>query len=181
MTNAVQVLMALCIFPTCDFEEWEAIAIKSYMILKIFIHVAYERCLVAMQIHLSGQQGYAPTHNMYVLADAMSNTDDNNTVAPVTQTAVAAIARSTIGNTFAASMPQSEYAAAINQLSANQMQIWKQMEVLSLGPPNHVAAPVQAPFQQAQFQAAPQGGRTVPPIPPLTVLTPYGGRGYYLG
>jgi hypothetical protein len=126
MTNAVQVLMALCIFPTRDFEDWEATAIKSYMILKIFIHVAYEHHLVAMQICTLGQKGYAPTHNMYnVLADATSNTDDNNMVMQVTQTAAAAIARSTIGSTYAASMARSEYAAAINQLSANQMQIWK--------------------------------------------------------
>ncbi len=43
----------------------------------------------------------------------------------------------------------------------------------------HVAAPVQAPFQQAHFQVAPQGGCTVPPILSLTV--PYGGGGYYQG
>jgi hypothetical protein len=182
MTNTVQVLMTSCIFPTCNFKDWEATAIKLYMILKIFIHAAYARGLVAMQIRTSGQQGYAPAHNMHnVLADVMSNTDDNNTVALITQTAAAAIMGSTLGSTYAAPMAHTEYAAAINQLSINQTQIWNQMEVLRLNPPNHVAAPVWAPFQQAHSQAAPQGRRTAPPILSLTVTTPYGGGGYYQG
>ncbi len=52
MTNTVQVLVALCIFPMHKLEDWEAMAIKfkSYMILKIFIHAVYAHLLVAMQI-----------------------------------------------------------------------------------------------------------------------------------
>jgi hypothetical protein len=107
--------MASCIFPTRDFKDWEAMAIKSYMIIKIFIHTVYARHLVAMQICTSGQQGYALTHNIYnVLADAMSDTDDDNTVALVTQIAAAATTGSTLGSTYAAPMAQSEYAAVIN-------------------------------------------------------------------
>jgi hypothetical protein len=152
------------------------------MILKIFIHAAYACHLIAMQICTLGQQGYAPTHNMYnMFADATSNTDDNNRVMPVTQSAAAVTTGSTLGSTYAAPRAQSEYAVAINQLSTNQMQIWNQMEALSLEPPNHVAAPVQVPFQQAHFQATPHGRCTVPPIPSLTVPTPYGGGGYYQG
>jgi hypothetical protein len=153
MTNAVQVLMAPCIFPTREFKEWEAAAIKLYMILKIFIHAAYARCLVAMQIRTSGQQGYAPAHNMYnVLVDATSDIDDNNMVTLVMQTAAAATMGSTLGSTYAAPTAESEYTAGINQLSANQTQIRNQMEALSLGSPIHVAAPVQAPFQHATFK-----------------------------
>jgi hypothetical protein len=79
--------------------------IKLYMILKIFVHAAYTHHLVAMQMCMLGQQGYASAHNMYnVLADATSNTDDNNTVTLVTQTAAAATMESTLGSTYAASM-----------------------------------------------------------------------------
>jgi hypothetical protein len=133
MTNAVQVLMALCIHPTRKFEDWEAMAIKLCMILKIFIHAAYAHRLVAMQICTLGQQGYAPAHNMYnVLVDAMSDTNDNNMVVLVMQKAAAATTGSTLESTYAAPTAQSEYAVAINQLSTNQMQIWNQMEALSL-------------------------------------------------
>jgi hypothetical protein len=175
-TNAVQVLMASCIFPTCNFEDWEATAFKWYMILKTFIHMTYAHRLVAMQICMLSQQGYAPAQNMYnVLTDATSNINDNNTVVSITQTAVAATTGSTISSTFAAPTAHTEYAAAINQLSANQMQIWNQMAALSLNPPNHVAALVQAPFQQSHYQAAPQAGCTVPPIPSLILLLfPFG-------
>ena len=110
-----------------------------------------------------------------------SNSDDNNMVMLIMQTAAAATLGSTLGSTYAAPMAHTEYAVAINQLSANKMQIWNQMAALSLNPPNHVAAPVQAPFQQAQFQVAPQRGRTVLVIPALNLPTPYGGRGYYKG
>jgi hypothetical protein len=121
MTNAVQVLMALCIFPTCNFEDWEAMAVKSYMILKIFVHAAYARHLVALQICKLGQQGYTPTHNMYnVLTDGTSNTDDDNMVTSIMQTAAAATMGSTLGSTYAAPTAHTEYVMVINQLSANQ-------------------------------------------------------------
>ncbi len=117
-----------------------------------------------------------------VLVDTASNTDDDNMVASVMQTAAAATMRSTLGSTYAAPTAHSEYAAAINQLSANQRQIWNQMEALSLRPPRiHVAAPVQALFQQAHFQTAPRGRRTVLPILSLNIPMHYGDGEYYQG
>ncbi len=127
MTNAVQILMALCIFPSCEFEDWEATAIKTYVIFKAFVHAAYAHRLTALQICTSGEYGYAPTQNMYNVFE-MSDTNDEATVTSI----VPSTASVATGSTFAsrsASAP-SEVAAAINQLSANQTAIWNQMALL---------------------------------------------------
>ena len=46
--NTVRLLMQSGIFPLKEFDVWEATAIKSYPILKMFIHEAYSRHLTAM-------------------------------------------------------------------------------------------------------------------------------------
>jgi hypothetical protein len=106
------------------------------------------------------QQGYVANqhnHNMYnVLEDGASVTDDNGSVAMITQHTAANITTgSTLGNTYAALLPTANpspspnkhaaAAAAINQLSANQTAMWLRMQNLSLhnsAPPMHLANPV---------------------------------------
>jgi hypothetical protein len=80
MTNAVQLLMALGIFPAREFEDWEAMSNKMYTSLKVFVHGAYARHLIAVQLSTTGQHGYVanPNNNMFqVLEDGASVTDDN--------------------------------------------------------------------------------------------------------
>jgi hypothetical protein len=57
--NAVHFLMHSGIFPLKEFDAWEATTVKSYPILKTFIHEAYSRHLTAMQMrNTAGQQGH---------------------------------------------------------------------------------------------------------------------------
>jgi hypothetical protein len=139
MTNAVQLLMSLGTFPPREFEDWETTANKTYASLKVFVHGAYARHLVAIQLRTTGQQGYVTNHNnnmFRVLEDGASATNDDAFVTTITnQTAANVTMGSTLGNTYEASLaptnpslsPQQEYAAAaatINQLTANQTEMW---------------------------------------------------------
>jgi hypothetical protein len=58
MANAVQLLMASGIFPMCKFDDLGATINKSYTALKVFVHGAYSRRLVAMQLRTTGQHKY---------------------------------------------------------------------------------------------------------------------------
>jgi hypothetical protein len=70
IANAVPVLMASKMFPTREFETWDAIANKTYPALKTFFHDAYNRKLNAMDLqNTSSSLGYAPTQNMYNVLD----------------------------------------------------------------------------------------------------------------
>jgi hypothetical protein len=201
MTNAIKLLMASGIFPVQEFEDWKATANKTYRSLKVFVHGAYARYLVTIQLRTMGQYGYVANHNnnmFQVLEEGVSVTNDDASVATITNhTAANATTDSTLGNTYTASLapanplpsPQ-EYAAAataIKQLSANQTAMWLHMQNLLLrnsAPPNHVANPVvyNPPRTAAAFQAPYQA----PPIHSLTIPAPYqagsfnqgcGGRG----
>jgi hypothetical protein len=159
MTNAVQLLLASGIFPMREFENREATPNKTYNSLKLFVHGAYVPQLLDIQLGTTRQQVYVANqhnHNMYnVLEDSASVTDDNGSVATITQqTAANVTTGSTLGNMYTASMPMANpspspnnYAAvvaAINQLSANQTAMWLHMQNLSLHDnalPMHVANP----------------------------------------
>ncbi len=159
MINAVQLLMVSGIFLMREFEDWEAIPNKMYNSLKLFVHGVYVHQLVAIQLRTTGQQGYVANqhnHNMYnVLEDGTLVTDDDGSVATITQQTAANITTgSTLGNTYAASLPTANpspspnecaaVAAAINQLSTNQTAMWSHMQNLLLhnsAPPTHVANP----------------------------------------
>ncbi len=88
-----------------EFEDWEATPNKTYNSLKLFVHGAYARQLVAVQSRTTGQQGYVANqhnHNMYALV-----TDDDGSVATITQqTAANVTTGSTLGNMYAALMPR---------------------------------------------------------------------------
>jgi hypothetical protein len=137
-----------------EFEDWEVtIIIKTFII----------HCLVAVQLrNTSGQQGYAPTHNIYnVLSTRNGNTDTNNneTAMTITQTVAAAATGSMLGNTYThTNFPvHSEVSITINQLLANQAALFQQMAALSFN----------APAQRSNmFQAPPIQTLTILGIPP---------------
>jgi hypothetical protein len=188
MTNAVQLLMAMGIFLPREFKDWEATANKTYASFKVFVHGAYARRLFAIQLQTTGQHGYVANHNnnmFRVLEDGALGTDDDASITTSTnQTAANVTTGSTLGNTYEATLPpnnpspspQQEYAAAavaINQLTANQMEMWSHIQNMLLhnsAPPTHVANPVvynprNAARHQAPYQAL--------PIHLLTVPAPY--------
>jgi hypothetical protein len=135
--------MASGIFLAREFEDWEVTPNKTYTSLKVFVHGAYARLLIAVQLHTTGQQGYVtnPNNNMFqVLEDGASVTDDDTSITH--QTAANATTSSTLDNTYAASLtpanpspsPNDYVAAAtaINQLSTNQTVMWAHMQNLLL-------------------------------------------------
>jgi hypothetical protein len=163
IANAIHLLFQSGIFPMNEFEDWEATMIKTWPELKKFIRGAYRQRLIAVQLcNTSGQQGYAPSHNMYnVLSTWDSNTDTNNDAAAmtITQSAVAATMGSMLGNTYMhTNVPvHSKVSTAINQLSANQAALYQQMVALSF----------HAPAQRSNmFQVPPIQTLTIPGIPP---------------
>jgi hypothetical protein len=115
---------------------------------------------MAIQLHTTGQQGYVANQhhdNMYnLLEKGASVTVNNGSAAMITQqTAANVTTGSTLGNTYAASMPTANpslspnkyavVAVAINQLSTNQMAMWLHMQNMSLhnsALPAHVANPM---------------------------------------
>ena len=54
ISNAVQLLTSSGIVPIKEFDTWEAMQNKTYLLLKTFSHEAYSRRLVATQIPHSG-------------------------------------------------------------------------------------------------------------------------------
>jgi hypothetical protein len=144
--NAVCLLMQSGIFPLKGLDTWEATTVKSYPILKTFIHEAYSRCLMAMQLrNTAGQQGYV-NQNIYNILDVDGNEDTNNNTT-ITVPAVAA-AMATVGNTggstYAATTVltiTAKVMAAINQMSANQTAIMQHMAAMNISTPQSIAAP----------------------------------------
>jgi hypothetical protein len=120
---------------------WEVLPIKMYPILKTFVHEAYTRRLMSIQLcNMAGQQGYVqnPNNNMYnVFGEGDDKVADGNTT--ITQTAMAVMTGSTSeGATKAATSNAtipSEVSAAINQLAANQTAMMNQMAAMQFSPP----------------------------------------------
>jgi hypothetical protein len=100
--------------------------VKSYPILKTFIHEAYSRCLTSIQLrNTAGQQGYIQQNIYSILDKGKEDNDTNDANTIITQTAAAAATRSMLGNTYAntTSTIPTEVTVVINQLSANQTAI----------------------------------------------------------
>ena len=69
INNAVRLLMSSGIFLLKEFNTWDAMAVKSYPLLKTFIHKAYVRHLTSIQMQNTvGGQGYVQ-QNMYNILD----------------------------------------------------------------------------------------------------------------
>ncbi len=164
INNAICLLMQLGVFPLKKFDTWESMPIKLYPILKTFIHEAYSRRLMAMQLQNTvGQQGYIQ-QNMYNILDVNGgeDTDDNTVVTVQTAAAVTATAGgSTIGSNYAAMSATTitaEVTAAINQLSANQQQIIQQMGAMKVNSPQ---------------QSIAANTYNIPPIPMVNIPNQY--------
>jgi hypothetical protein len=97
MGNAIGLLMQLLLFLLKEFDTWEAMPMKSYPILKMFIHKAYSRRLTSIQLHnTAGQQGYVQ-ENMYNISNKEEDDDTDNNATMITQMAVAATTGSRLG------------------------------------------------------------------------------------
>jgi hypothetical protein len=176
ISNAVRLLMASGIFPLKEFDTWKALPIKTYLILKTFVHEAYTRHLTSIQLHnTAGQQGYVqnPNNNIYnVFGEGDDKVTDNDTT--LTHTAVAAMMGSSLGGatnaaTSNATIP-SEVSAAINQLAANQTAMMNQMAAMQFSPPPPAHHTI-------------QGQIHVPPTQQLNIPVPqaYVGRSFQPG
>jgi hypothetical protein len=159
INTALRLLMASNIFPMNEFDKWETQNVKTYPVLKTFIHEAYTRHLNAMEhCNTSGQMGYAAQpaqHNMYNVLDNNDATKDS-TVATI---AAAATTGSTFGNTYAASNTHPDLSLSIsamippafNQIAMNQTAFANQLAAMLM-------------MQQPQ-QIAPTQQFSTPPIP----------------
>jgi hypothetical protein len=66
MGNTMYLLLQSGIFPTREFEAWDAVVGKTWPVLKTFVQMAYQRQLVALGLrNTSGQQGYAANQNAF--------------------------------------------------------------------------------------------------------------------
>ena len=188
VANAVRVFMASKMFPSREFEAWDATLIKTYPALKTFFHDAYNRRLNAMDLQATtGAAGYAPAHNMYNVLD-FGNDDDSTAESFATAVPPPAVATEAVSSIGAgASMANSamhpgllaainqSIAPAFNQVVQNQSALQMQIAALSVSQPpvaqahpvHHVAFPMQQPFQPAapQYQGYGRGTYT------------FGGRG----
>jgi hypothetical protein len=146
INNAIHLLMQSGIFPLKKFDTWEAMPVKLYPILKTFIHEAYSRRLMAMQLrNMAGQQGYVK-QNMYKILEVNGGEDTDNDTILTVQTAAAMRATaggSMIGSNYAAmnvATITAEVTATINQLLANQQQIMQQMAAMNVTSPKQSIA-----------------------------------------
>jgi hypothetical protein len=168
--NAIRLLIQSGIFPLKEFDTWEAMPIKSYPILKTFIHEAFSRCLTAMQLrNTAGQQGYVQ-QNMYNILDIDGGEETNNKMTITLPTVAAAMATAggtVMGSTYVAANAvtiTAEVTWAINQLSANQTHIMQQMAAMNVAspppdipPPGYNVPPIQSVTIPNQ-QTLPAGG-----------------------
>jgi hypothetical protein len=143
--NAVRLLMQSGIFPSKEFDMWEATAVKTYPIFKTFIHEAFSRRLMAMQLRNTvGQQGYV-NKNIYNILDINGKEDTNNNTTVTVPAVAAAMAPAGVPGrrTFAATTASTiaaDMTAAINQLSANQMAIMQHIAAMNISPPQAIVA-----------------------------------------
>ena len=132
--------MSSGIFPVKEFDTWEAMAVKSYPLLKTFIHEAYARRLTSIQMCNTARGQSYIQQNMYNILD-IDGADDTNEDRTVTVPGVERAATpgsNTAGSIYAAtnaSTITAEVTPAINQLAANQTHILQQMAAMSVAAP----------------------------------------------
>ena len=161
------------IFPTREFETWDAVPGKSWPALKLHVQGAYQRKLIATSMrNTSGAMGYAPNHNAY---NAFVDNDDSSvdTAHTAAATVTGGTTGSTLGNTYQASTVPAELAAAIQTLAANQQALMQHVAPLT----QQMAALSHNPGTMAR--APPAGNSYV--VPNLLTYVGYQGGGGYSG
>jgi hypothetical protein len=164
--NALCLLISSNIFPMREFDTWEQSLVTTYPALKRFIHKAYTHRLNLMELRdMAAELRYTvPTNNMYHVFEG--DVDDNNSATDnmVATIAVATTTGSTLGTGTAASNIHPGLIEAINQSFAptfyqvvqNQSILQNQIAAMLLAQPplaqvippvQHVAFPMQQPFQ----------------------------------
>jgi hypothetical protein len=171
VNNMMHLLLKSGIFPTREFEQWDAIQNKSWPVLKTFVHGTYAHILVVANIRtMMGQQGYVP-QNMYNILDEPDNSSMDTKVA---HTAAAATTGSTLGNTYQASIVPAELMVAVNTIAENQQSLYQ-----------HIA-PLLQQMAALSFQAQPptqacQPAFQTPPIHQLAIPAPPAYGSYHQG
>jgi hypothetical protein len=164
IVNAVLLLQKSNIFPTKDFDDWDAIPVKMWSTLKNFFHEAFTRGLNAISMFsTSGQHGYA-NPNPYTIFNTTLNNDSTSTAS--THHTIAAAMVPTVGSTLSGSNNthmSPEVASALAQLSSNQNALMMQVAALSvvppLHPPNHITIPMGNQFARGGGYHGQGGGR----------------------
>jgi hypothetical protein len=97
IANALRLLMASTIFPNQEIETWDAMMVKMYPALKMFIHKAYTCRLNAMELrNTTSTTGYAPAQNMYHVLDLGDDNDSATDITVATQVEAAATGTGTL-------------------------------------------------------------------------------------
>jgi hypothetical protein len=131
--NAVIVLQKANIFPTKDFDDWEALPIQTWASMKTFFQKSFTLRLNAISMHPTlGQHGYA-NPNPYTIFDAAHKDIDTSTAS--THHAMATKMVPPVRSTLRGSTLSQEVASALAQLSHNQNTLMMQMAALSVIPP----------------------------------------------
>jgi hypothetical protein len=130
MGNTMYLLLQAGIFPTREFEAWDAVVGKTWPVLKTFVQAAFQRRLVATGLrNTSGQQGYAANQNAF---QAFESNDDSSVDTTTTNIAPTAnTTGSTLGQTYNASTVPDELAAAIRTIADNQQALYQHIAPLS--------------------------------------------------
>jgi hypothetical protein len=116
-----------------EFEDWEATTNKTWTSLKEFIHGAFQRRLVVVDIcSISAQYGYAPVNKYYtMLANKFVDSDDDTIIK---HTAAGVTAGSSLGNMYATPAltmtMNNNLTPAINLLVANQQALYQHIAPL---------------------------------------------------
>ncbi len=140
IANTLRILVGSNLLPTKEFNTWDTKPIKTWATLKTFFQEAYGRQLTSLSLQsTSGQNSYA-SKNMYNLFEGTGEDTDDDTVTTITPITDVAATTATTAGTMGTAQPSmmstvnAKIAAAINQLSANQMAIMTQMAALSFTP-----------------------------------------------
>jgi hypothetical protein len=183
IANTVRILLQANIFPLKEFDAWEAVTPKTYLALKTFIHGAYDHRLMVMALcSTSGQNRYANQTIYKVIEAGLDDDTDDNTVTTVMQTTALT---TTAGNATPSGITaiSAEVAAAINQLSANQLAIMSQMvainaQMATLSVVPHQVQRTRAFALREQFHVPPIQQVAVPMQQPFLAIRAYlSGRG----
>ena len=162
MGNTMYLLLQSGIFPTREFEAWDAVVGKTWPVLKTFVQQAYQRRLLAAGLrNTSGPLGYAANQNAFQAFEGNdeSSVDTVGTNIPPPATATTG---STLGQTYQASTVPTELAAAIRTIADNQHALYQHIAPLS----QQMAA---LSYQDTQRQATHQVAQPPPPIQQLNV------------